>query len=152
MAKKLILYDDVPGLGIVGDEVRVADGYARNYLLPKKLAGPISESAKERLVEKRAKREVELGQELEHAEKVAARINKTDLNIEVRTSSEGRLYGSVNTTDVLKAAKDSGFELKREMIMIDQTMRELGEYQVGIRLHPSVKAQFKVIIAEQLEE
>ncbi len=152
MAKKLILYDDVPGLGIVGDEVRVANGYARNYLLPKNLAGPISELAKERLVEKRAKREVELGQELEHAEKVAARINKTDLNIKVRTSSEGRLYGSVNTTDVLKAAKDRGFELKREMIMIDQTMRELGEYQIGIRLHPSVKAQFKVIIAEQLEE
>ena len=149
---RIVLHESVPGLGNRGDLVDVADGYARNYLLPKKLAGPISEGTKERLVEKRAKREVELAHELEHAEKVAARINKTELKVEVRTSSEGRLYGSVNTTDVLKAAKDKGFELKREMIMIDQTMRELGEYTVGIRLHPDVTAQFKVIVSEQPEE
>jgi large subunit ribosomal protein L9 len=142
----------VPGLGIVGDEVRVADGYARNYLLPKKLAGPVSAVAKSRLVEKRAKREVELTHELEHAGKVATRLNQAELKVEVRTSSEGRLYGSVNTTDVLQAAKAKGFELKREMIMIDHPMRELGEYSVGVRLHPEVTAQLKVIVSEQPEE
>ena len=152
MAKELILFEDVIGLGIVGDIVRVADGYARNYLLPKKLAGPVSDETRQRLATKRAVREQELKEELAAAEKLAAKIEKIACKVVVRTSSEGRLYGSVKIADVLKAAADEKLELTKEQILIDQPMRELGDFEVGVRLHRDVTARLKVSIVEEEEE
>ena len=152
MAKELILFDDVIGLGIVGDIVRVADGYARNYLLPKKLAGPVSDQTRQKLSTRRAVREQELKEELAAAEKFALKVADTHAKIMVRTSSEGRLYGSVKTADVLKAALEAKLEITKDQIMIDQPMRDLGDYDVGIRLHREVTARLKVSVIEEEEE
>ena len=152
MAKELILFDDVIGLGIVGDIVRVADGYARNYLLPKKLAGPVSDTTRQKLATRRAVREQELKEELAAAEKAAVRVEKTHCKVIVRTSSEGRLYGSVKIADVIKAAAEEKLELQKDQILIDQPMRELGDFEVGVRLHREVTARMKVSIVEEEEE
>jgi large subunit ribosomal protein L9 len=152
MAKELILFDDVIGLGIVGDIVRVADGYARNFLLPKKLAGPVSDETRQKLATRRAVREQELKEELAAAEKFATKVEAAHCKVMVRTSAEGRLYGSVKVADVIKAATEARLDLTKDQIMIDQPMRELGDFEVGVRLHRDVTAKLKVSIVEEEEE
>jgi large subunit ribosomal protein L9 len=149
MAKQLILMSDVDGLGIVGDEVKVADGYARNYLLPKNLAAPVSEKMKERLAEKRIEREAELAKELEQAKTLQGTVEETSLTIAVRTSSEGKLYGSIKTAEIVKAAAEQGLELDKQQVIIDSPIRELGVFTVQVRLHPEVLAELKVWVVEE---
>lgn len=152
MAKELILLTDVDGLGIVGDVVKVADGYARNYLLPYRKATLVSEKAKARLEEARIKREAELREERDAANVLASQLEGKEITIKVKTSGEGRLYGSVGEGDIAAAAKEAGLPVDVKQVRLGAPIRQLGNYDVRIRFHREVAVKIKVNVETDEEE
>lgn len=140
---------DVAGLGAEGDVVRVADGYARNYLLPRKLAAPLTEAARRSLEKKRRQREVQLAGEKAGAEELLKRIEQVSCTITVKTGAEGKMFGSVTAADVLNALKAKGFELKKHQVDLPEPLRETGVFNVALKLHPAVTGAVKVWIVEE---
>jgi len=150
MSKQLILMKDVEGLGIVGDVVSVADGYCRNYLVPQGLAQPVTDKMIEKLADARAQRQAELLEEKAKAEAFAQKVEGTSVTITVKTSGEGRLYGSVGTSEIAEAANKAGLNIDEKMVHIGAPYRQLGSYKARIRLHPEVAADLGVeIVAEE---
>lgn len=150
MSKNLILMSDVEGLGIVGDVVSVADGHARNYLLPQGLAKPVTEKLIEKLADAKAQREAELLEEKAHAESFAEKVAKTEITITVKTSAEGRLYGSVAESEIAEQANKTGLKIDSKQVHLGSPIRQLGDYEVRIRLHPEVAQDLKVhVVAEE---
>ena len=152
MSKNLILLNDVEGLGIVGDVVKVADGHARNYLLPQGLAKPVTEKLIEKLADAKAQREAELLEEKAHAESFAEKVSKAEVVITVKTSAEGRLYGSVGQTEIAEQANKTGLQIESKQVHLGSPIRQLGDYDVRIRLHPEVAQDLKVRVVADEEE
>jgi len=152
MSKTLILLDDVEGLGIVGDVVSVADGHARNYLLPQNLAKPVTDKLIEKLADAKAKRELELMEAKAGAEAKAETVKAAKITITVKTSAEGRLYGSVGTAEIADAANKAGLDLEQKQVHLGAPIRQLGSYDVRIRLHPEVAPDLKVEVVAEEEE
>jgi large subunit ribosomal protein L9 len=148
MSKELILLKDVEDLGIVGQTVKVSDGFARNYLLPKRLATPLTEAARKRLEVKRVQREAELASQLETARALSESLEGLSVTLSAKTAGERKLYGSVGVTEVLKAIQDQGFKLDRSQIHMGAPFKELGNFEVKIKLHPKIKTTIKVSIVE----
>ncbi len=148
---KLLLRESIRGVGKRGDIVDVADGYARNYLLPKELAMPASEENLRRLASEKRAYEARMAKEKEQAEEIADAINKLQLTVPMRASEEGQLYGSVTPKVVAEAFKDEGIVLSPTQIELeDDHIRELGTYSFNIHLHNEVEVQSRVwIVAEQ---
>lgn len=152
MSKQLILLNDVEGLGIVGDVVNVADGHARNYLLPQGLAKPVTDKLIEKLADAKAQREAELLEEKSHAVSFAEKISKAEITITVKTSAEGRLYGSVAQSEIADQANKTGLKIDAKQVHLGAPIRQLGEYDVRIRLHPQVAENLKVHVVAEEEE
>lgn len=152
MSKQLILLNDVEGLGIIGDVVNVADGHARNYLLPQGLAKPVTDKLIEKLADAKAQREAELLEEKAHAESFAEKIAKAEITITVKTSAEGRLYGSVAQSEIADQANKTGLKIDAKQVHLGAPIRQLGEYDVRIRLHPQVAQNLKVHVVAEEEE
>jgi large subunit ribosomal protein L9 len=146
---EVILKTDVDGLGIVGDVVKVADGFARNYLMPRNLAAPANAVAVKRLAKARAAREFELGEELEKAEKASEKLKKVTLEIAAKTGEEGKLYGSVGLTEIMEAAEKANLVLDKSQYLLDGPIKELGEVSVAIRIHAQVKSSIQVRVIEE---
>lgn len=144
MSPELILMTNVDGLGTEGTTVNVSNGYARNYLIPKKLAVPISNAALKRLEKNRLKRKEHQKNELEEAQALADSIEKISCTIPVKVGENEKLFGSVNTGDIAEAFRKQGIELDKHKIQLDQAIRELGVYTVKIKLHPEIEASLKV--------
>lgn len=149
MPKELLLNKDVAGLGIAGDVVKVADGYARNFLFPKNLAQPLTMVGKRQLEKLQADREARLLREREGAEKVAAKLGKVSLKLAAKTGPEGKLYGSITSADIAKALEAEKFVVDRHKISTGSPIRELGEFAVTVKLHPEVQASFTVVVVEE---
>jgi len=149
MAKELILTTDVEGLGIIGDVVNVSEGYARNFLLSKSKAAPVSDIMKQRLAKARAEREVELGLEKEAALKFAEKIDAASVSITARTNEEGHLYGAISVSDIVDAAAEQGLTLNKKHVHIDHPIKEAGLFTATVVLHPELKASLKVSIVKE---
>ena len=136
---EIILKQDVNNLGAKGDIVTVKDGYARNFLIPKSLATMATASAKKVLAEdikQRAHKEAKIKAE---AEKVAAKMRGIKLIIGAKTSSTGKIFGSVNTIQIAEALLAQGFEVERKNIRIqDEQIKEVGTYQAKVKLHKDI--------------
>jgi len=152
MSKKLILLNDVEGLGIIGDVVTVADGHARNYLLPQGLAKPVTDNLVEKLADAKAQREAELLEEKAHAQSFAEKVSKAEVTITVKTSAEGRLYGSVGPHEIADQANKTGLKIETKQVHLGAPIRQLGEYDVRIRLHPEVAQDLKVRVVAEDED
>ncbi|NVM57712.1 MAG: 50S ribosomal protein L9 [Desulfobacterales bacterium] len=149
---KVILSETIESLGTIGDEVTVADGYARNYLLPQKKA-ILATRANRKLIE-REKAQLELkaikDKDRDNAEVMANKIQGAVCTIVANVSEEDRLYGSVSTRDIADQLKAQGFEVDRKMVMLSEPIKALGSYIVPVRLHPDVRPEITVkVIAEQ---
>ncbi|MEX2606419.1 MAG: 50S ribosomal protein L9 [Kiritimatiellia bacterium] len=151
MSKTLILLNDVEGLGIVGDVVTVANGHARNYLLPKNHAKPVTDRLIAKLADARAKREMELMEAKAGAEVFADRVKGTTVTLKVKTSAEGRLYGSVAAPEITAEANKKGLDIDVKQVNLGSPIRQLGSYTVRIRLHPEVAADLKVEVTADEE-
>ena len=149
MAIELILTENVEGLGAEGDVVRVAEGYARNYLLPRKLAAPVTEAARRQLQARRKTREEQNTKELEKARALAAAVEQASCTLTVKTGEGGKLFGSVTAADIAATLKAQGLELDKHQIALAEPLRELGVFNVAVKVHPEVSATLKVWVVEE---
>lgn len=150
MVTEVLLMTDVSGLGSEGDVVRVADGYARNYLLPKKLAALATDETRQRLAKIRREREAAIKAELTAARELAEKFKKISCTIPVKVGKDEKLYGSVTTSDIADALKAQGIkEIDKHKLLLDEPIRELGVFDVKIKLHPEVEASVKVWVVEE---
>jgi large subunit ribosomal protein L9 len=150
MATELILREYVEHLGSRGEVVKVADGYARNYLLPRGLALRVTSEAKRQIERERDKAEVREQSERQAAETLAAALAAADLSIPRRVGEHNTLYGSVTTSDIAEALAARQLTIDRRKILLDEPLKTLGEHTVAIKLHRDVPASVTVkIVAAQ---
>ena len=144
---KLILTQEVTGLGAPGDVVEVAGGYGRNYLVPRKLAMPWTRGAEKQIgLIKRARSAREI-RGLDDARQVAGQLAAISVRLETRAGASGRLFGSVGPADIVAAVRAAGGpELDRRRIEIVNPIKTVGAHQVMVRLHPEVNAPVDVEI------
>jgi large subunit ribosomal protein L9 len=147
---QIVLRDDVENLGRKGDMVVVADGYARNYLVPRGLAIPATKGAQKQADAMRRNREAQDRRSREGAEALAAKLTSGTIELKARAGEGGRLFGSVTSADIADAVNAQlGVELDRRRIDLDEPLKELGEVELRVRLHPDVDAQLRVAVVAQ---
>src|SRR5690242_17714377 len=141
---EVILREHVDNLGRRGEIVKVADGYARNYLLPRKLALLVTEGNKKQIERERAKFEAKEAEERKVAEAVAARLASAEIVIARRVGETEALYGSVTTADVAEALAAKGFDIDRRKLQLAEPIKKLGDVDIPVKLHRDVNASVKV--------
>jgi large subunit ribosomal protein L9 len=146
---EIILRDHVDNVGKRGDIVKVANGYARNYLLPRNLALPATEANKQRIQRERKIVEAREGEERVAAEALAERLVALDLQIARKVGDNDTLYGSVTNSDIADLLKEKGFDIDRRKILLPDAIRALGESLVPVKLHRDVTAQLKVSVVKE---
>jgi large subunit ribosomal protein L9 len=146
---EVILRDHVDNVGKRGDVVKVADGYARNYLLPRNLALPATEANKNWIARERKISEAREGEERAAAEALADRLVALDLQISRKVGDNDTLYGSVTNGDIADLLKEKGFDIDRRKILLPDPLRALGEANVPVKLHRDVTAQLKISVVKQ---
>jgi len=146
---EVILRDHVDNLGKRGEIVKVADGYARNYLLPRNLALPATDANKQRISRERKIAEAREGEERVAAEAVADRLVALDLQIARKVGDNDTLYGSVTNGDIADLLKEKGFDIDRRKILLPDVIRALGETHVPVKLHRDVTAQLKITVVKE---
>ncbi len=146
---EIILRDHVEHVGKRGDVVKVADGYARNYLLPRKLALPATEANKNWIARERKVSEAREGEERVAAEALAERLVALDLQLARKVGDNDTMYGSVTNADIADLIKEKGFDVDRRKILLPDPLRALGEALVPVKLHRDVTAQLKITIVKE---
>ena len=146
---EVILRQYVEHLGKRGDIVKVAAGYARNYLLPRKLALPATDGNKRHVDRERKIMEVKEADEKAQAAAIASRIEAIDVVITRRVGETDALYGSVTSADIAEYLKSKGFEIDRRKLQLAEPIKRLGEYEVSIKLHREVVAPVKVRVTAE---
>ncbi len=145
---EVILRESIAALGQVGDIVKVKAGYARNYLIPKRLAYLASEANKKRLEAERSALEAKQATQKTEAEKLVAQIEAVALTVQKEAGEEDKLYGSVTSHDIEEALKKEGVTVDRKMINFSESIRSLGEHTVEVRVYAGVSATCKVSVVK----
>ena len=146
---EVILRQYVEHLGKRGDVVKVAAGYARNYLLPRKLALPATEGNKKHVERERRIMETREAEEKSQAEAIASRLSTVDITIARRVGETEQLYGSVTATDISDFLKTKGFEIDRRKLILPEPIKTIGEHDVPLKLHREVTAPLKVKVVKE---
>jgi large subunit ribosomal protein L9 len=147
MPMKLILTQEVNGLGSPGDVVDVAPGYGRNYLIPRGFAMQWTRGAQKQVEQIRRARQVREIRSLEDAKVVAGQLERLNVRLQRRAGSNGRLFGSVGTADIAAAVREAGGpELDRRKIVVQDSIKSTGTHRVQVRLHPEVSAAINLEI------
>ena len=141
---EVILNESIESLGKAGDIVKVADGYARNYLIPKGLAMIANKKNVVQLEKQRAAILERAAKLKEEFEALATQLEKLELEIPVKVGEEEKLYGSVTSMDIAKAVEEKGYSIDRKKIVLPEPIKALGEYEVPVKLSPDVTATLKV--------
>ena len=150
MQVEVMLMDDVKKLGKSGQIVKVAAGYARNYLLPKGLAAQATEAAKRKLKKLEAERAARAAEEKKAALEVARQLKDLSLTVSAHTTNGKKLYGSVGVGDLIAAIEaNRGIKLERSQVDITDSLKEVGEYEANIDLGHGVIVKFKVVIVDE---
>ena len=139
---ELILTENVPGLGAEADVVKVRRGYARNYLLPRKMAYEVTPSALRQLNALKQKRAEREARELNDAQELARRIGKSRFVFTLETGESGKAFGSVTAQDIVNRLKNEvGVEIDRHKIVLERPVKDTGEHEIAVKLHHDVTAQ-----------
>lgn len=146
MSIEVILREHVDHLGRRGEIVKVADGYARNYLLPRKLALAVTDENKRQIERERARAEAREAEERTEAEALAARLNALEVAIARRVGENETLYGSVTSADIAEALAARSVVVDRRKIQLPEPLKTTGEHTVPIKVHRDVTAQVKIHI------
>ena len=150
---EVILKEDVPNLGLRGDVVKVAEGYGRNYLLPRNMAMQATAANKAVIEQMKAAAARRSASEKAQAEELAAKLNPVELSFTRKSGEAGHLFGSVTSADIAAELANQGFEIDRRKIQLSDPIKTVGELVVGVRLHREVTAHIKVkVLAEATEE
>jgi large subunit ribosomal protein L9 len=146
---EVILREDVNNLGARGQVVKVAAGYARNFLIPKKLAVTATESNK-KIVEQERQAHLRKEAKLEgEAQDLAKLVNGVSVTISQKAGENDQLFGSVTSKDVADALAAKGFTIDRRKIQLDEPIKQLGEFKVPVKLHKDVTAEVTVVVAKE---
>ena len=146
---EVILREHVDNLGRRGDLVKVADGYARNYLLPRKMALLATEGNKKVIEREKQKFDVQEAEEQKVAQAVADRLANVEVEIARRVGEHDTLFGSVTNADVAESLAAKGFEIDRRKVQLNEPFKKLGEFTVPVKLHRDVVVSLKVkVVAE----
>ena len=146
---EVILRQHVDNLGKRGEIVKVADGYARNYLLPRKLALPATDGNRKHVERERKIMETREAEEKGQAEAIAARIGLVEISIARRVGDTEQLYGSVTAADIADFLKTKGFEIDRRKLILPEPIKALGEFDVPLKLHRDVTLPLKVRVVKE---
>ena len=147
---EVLLMDNIKKLGKSGQIVKVAPGYARNYLFKKNLASLVTEEARRRLKKLEAERAAKAAEAKKEALEVARKLQNLEITVSVHTTDGKKLYGSVGATDILAAIEaNRGIKLERSQIDLADNLREIGEYESNIDLGHGVTVKFKVAILDE---
>ena len=142
---EVILIQDVKALGKKGDIVKVSDGYARNYILPKKLG---LEATKQNLNELRLQKAAEAKKQqeiLEEAQELAKKLNDITVRVTIKAGEGGKTFGSVSTKEISNAVKEQyGYDFDKKKLQLSEPIKNAGSYTVPVKLHPKATAQMKV--------
>jgi len=141
---KLILKEDIQGLGKAGQIINVKDGYARNYLLPRGLALLADERNLKLLEYQKKKFEEEAKKKRQDAESIAERLGQLELTIKANAGEDQKLFGSITSKDIAEALEKEGFAIDKKHIHISEPIKRTGEYEVEVKLHSNVVARLKV--------
>jgi large subunit ribosomal protein L9 len=146
---KVILKETIESLGIIGSEVTVADGYARNYLLPQKKAVIATPQNQKLLEQKRAKFDVQIAKERKLAEEMAERLEGVMCTISAKVSEEDRLYGSVTIREIIDALAKQDIKVEKRMVLLKETIKTIGTYKVPLRVYKDVEPEITVEIVPE---
>ncbi len=146
---ELILRDDVDKLGRRGEVVKVADGYARNFLLPRGLGMPVTTANKAMIDKEKKAHEARLAKEKAEFESLAARIGGLRFVAPRKVGENDVLYGSVTSGDVAEFLKTKGLEIDKRKVLLEEPIKHLGEHEVKIKLHPEVQATLKLLVTKE---
>ena len=146
---EVILREHVDNLGRRGEIVKVADGYARNFLLPRKLALPATDGNRKHVERERKIMEAREAEEKGQAEAIAARLANVEISISRRTGEADQLYGSVTSADVAEYLKGKGFEIDRRKLILPEPIKTLGDHNVPLKLHREVTVPLVVKVVKE---
>ena len=147
---KVVLREDVEKLGNKGDLLEVADGYARNFLVPRGLAMKATKGAIAQSEAMRRNRDAREGRDRDAAQAIAAQLGARTIEVRARAGEGGKLFGSVTTSDIAEAMQaQTGVEVDRRKVALDEPIRELGEIEVTVRLHADVVVPVKVAVVAE---
>ena len=146
---EVILTQNVARLGKMGDVVKVKDGYARNLLLPKKLAYIATPANLKRIQQLEKKRQADYAAGKSEARTLADQISKASCTVSVEVNDQEKLYGSITEIDVVKALEVEGFQVDKKQIQFENSIEELGIFEVGVELHPEVTAKVRLWVTKK---
>jgi large subunit ribosomal protein L9 len=146
---KIVLRTDVENVGRRGEVIRVADGYARNYLLPKRLALEATPGNLKQIEQERRVREVHEAKEKKEADALASRIGQLSCTVVRKVGENEVLYGSVTNSDIAELLEKQGFVVDKRKILLEEPIKSLGIYEVPLKLHPEVLATLKVWVVKE---
>jgi len=146
---KVILHEEVKNLGKIGEVVDVAEGYARNFLIPKKLAVEANIKNVRALTHEKKKIEEKTKKIKGAAQQLSEKISSLTLTLHAKAGEEEKLFGSITTMDIVEALKKEGIEIERKKIVLDEPIKRLGSYSIHIKIHPELTTHLNVqVVAE----
>lgn len=149
---KVILLQDVEKLGKKFDVKEVADGYARNFLLPKNLVKPATEEALKQLEAEKEAAAKKAEEELKATEEIVERLDNQEIEIIAKIDENGKLYGSLTALKIARVLKDKGFDVSKNQIKLKEPIKEVGEYDIIVEFPHGLEAKVKIIVVEEVEK
>jgi large subunit ribosomal protein L9 len=146
---KVILQKDVPNLGDAGDIKEVANGFARNYLIPNKLVIVANESSKKAIDHQAKLIKIKKEKRRKTSEQIVSSLSDIELVMPVKVGEEGKLFGSITSMDIAKQLKAKGFEVDKRKILLDAPIKHVGEFKISIKLEESLTAAIKVSVVPE---
>ena len=146
---EVLLLEAIKGLGSEGDTVSVRAGYARNFLLPRKLATPINQANKKQIEALLLAKEKRIEKELEESKTLAEKIAQLSIVIAVKTGDNGKMFGSVTANDVLVQLSEQGVDIAKKQLSLDQPLKDLGLHTIQVKLASDIEVKFKLEIVSE---
>ncbi len=146
---KVLLTETIDSLGIIGSEVNVAKGYARNYLIPQKKALIATPQNRKQLEQVKAKFELQIAKEKKIAEEMAEKLQGVTVTIPAKVSEEDRLYGSISVRDIIEALDKQNITVEKRMVLLTDPIKQIGTYKVPIRVYKDVEPEITVEIVPE---
>jgi len=146
---KVILQKDIPSLGDAGDIKEVAEGFARNFLLPKKLVIIANESSKKAIDHQMKLIKIKKDKRKKTSEQLAASMSDIELTIPAKVGEEGKLFGSITSIDIAKCLKEKGFDIDKRKILLDTPIKSEGEFKISVKLDEGLTATVKVNVVKE---
>ncbi len=148
MAIEVVLLDNIDTLGVCGDKVRVSEGYARNFLFPRKLAVCATKAVEKQISKRQEKVAAEYAAKVAAAQEVGRRVSETTLTIPMQAGDDEKLFGAVTSTDVHRLLTAEGIAVDRRAIHFIDPIRKLGVHEVSVKIHKEVSANLKVWVVK----